>query len=309
MSKVELGKLSQRGLEKKDLVSGQYQYKKRSQWVSVWRRLRKSRTAMFGLAVLTCFVFLIIFADIIVDYKGVALYQDYENRLAPPSARYWLGTDNYGRDMLARIIHGTRVSYSIAFGAVGTASIIGVLLGATAAYTGGIVDTIIMRIMDTLMAIPNLLLALAIMAALGSGAFNLALAMAISHGPQFARLIRSSVLSVVEEEYIVAAKACGASHLRIVFKHVLPNAIGPIIVKATMSAATVIIAAAGLSFIGVGVEPPIPEWGTLLAENREFLRTHMYLLTYPGLAIVLSALSLNLLGDGLRDALDPRLKN
>jgi peptide/nickel transport system permease protein len=309
LSQLGLRKLIQHRFGDQDSAPIEYEYKKRNQFVAVWRRLRKSRTAMFGLAVLSCFLFLIIFADVLVDYREGALYQDYEHRLALPSAKYWLGTDNYGRNMLARIIHGTRVSYSIAFGAVGTAAVIGVVLGATAAYTGGIVDTIIMRIMDTLMAIPNLLLALAIMAALGSGAFNLALAMAISHAPQFARLIRSSVLSVVEEEYIMAAKACGASHLRIIFKHVLPNAIGPIIVKATMSAATVIIAAAGLSFIGVGVEPPIPEWGTLLAENREFLRTHMYLLTYPGLAIVLSALSLNLLGDGLRDALDPRLKN
>ena len=151
---------------------------------------------MFGLAVLSCFLFLIIFADVLVDYREGALYQDYEHRLALPSAKYWLGTDNYGRNMLARIIHGTRVSYSIAFGAVGTAAVIGVVLGATAAYTGGIVDTIIMRIMDTLMAIPNLLLALAIMAALGSGAFNLALQWQYHTPLQFARLIRSSVLSV-----------------------------------------------------------------------------------------------------------------
>jgi len=285
------------------------QYKKRNQLAFIWNKLRKSRTAMFGLAVLGFFFLVIIFADVIVDYEDVALYQDYKNRLALPSAQHWFGTDNYGRDMLARIIHGSRVSYSIAFGAIGTAALVGVILGATAAYSGGLVDTIIMRIMDTLMAIPNLLLALAIMAALGSGAFNLGMAMAISNTPQFARLIRSSVLTVVDQEYVMAAKACGTSHLRIIFKHILPNAIGPIIVKATMSAATVIIAAAGLSFIGVGVQPPVPEWGTLLAENREFLRTNMYLVTFPGLAIVLSALSLNLLGDGLRDALDPRLKN
>jgi peptide/nickel transport system permease protein len=163
--------------------------------------------------------------------------------------------------------------------------------------------------MDAMMSIPNLLLSLAVMAALGSGAFNLAMAMAVSRMPQFARLIRSSVLTVVDQEYIKAARACGTSEARILYKHIIPNAIGPIMVQGTMSVATVIISAAGLSFVGMGVQPPIPEWGTLLAENREFMRTNMYLLAFPGLAIILSALSLNLLGDGLRDALDPRLKN
>ncbi len=284
-------------------------YKKRSQLAFTWKKLKKSRTAMFGLIVLTCFLLLIIFADVIADYKGVALYQDYKNRLAFPSAEHWFGTDNYGRDMLARVIHGTRVSYAIGFGSIGTAAVIGVVLGATAAYCGGLIDSVITRIMDALMSIPNLLLALAIMAALGSGAFNLAMAMSISQMPQFARLIRASVLTVVDQEYVMAAKACGTPHLRILFKHIVPNAIGPIMVQGTMAVATVIIAAAGLSFIGMGVSPPVPEWGTLLAENREFMRTNMYLVAYPGLAIVLSALSLNLLGDGLRDALDPRLKN
>lgn len=294
-------------VNKQDLMA--FQYKKRSQLAFIWRKLKKSRTAMFGLTVFVFFLLVIIFADFIVDYKDVALYQDYKHRLAPPSSEHWFGTDNYGRDMLARVIHGTRVSYAIGFGSIATASVVGVILGAIAAYKGGLTDTLITRLMDTLMSIPNLLLALAIMAALGSGAFNLGMAMAISNTPQFARLIRSSVLTVVDQEYVMAARACGTSHMRIIFKHILPNAIGPIMVKGTMAVATVIIAAAGLSFIGVGVQPPVPEWGTLLAENREFMRTNMNLVAFPGLAIVLSALSLNLLGDGLRDALDPRLKN
>lgn len=284
-------------------------YKKRSQVSFVWKKLKKSRTAMFGLVVLTLFLLVAIFADFIVDYEKVALYQDYKNRLALPSSAHLFGTDNYGRDMFARVIHGTRISFSIGFSAIGVAAASGILLGATAAYRGGWVDTIITRIMDALMSIPSILLALAIMAALGAGASNLAIAMAISNTPQFARLIRASVLTVVDQEYVQAAKACGTSDIRIIFKHILPNAIGPIMVKGTMAVATVIITAAGLSFIGVGVQPPVPEWGTLLAENREFLRTNMNLLIFPGLAIVLSALSLNLLGDGLRDALDPRLKN
>jgi len=284
-------------------------YKKRSQASFIWKKLRKSRTAMFGLVVLTLFLLVAIFADFIVDYDKVALYQDYKHRLALPSSDHLFGTDNYGRDMFARVVHGTRISFSIGFSAIGVAAASGIILGATAAYRGGWVDTIITRIMDALMSIPSILLALAIMAALGAGASNLAIAMALSNTPQFARLIRASVLTVVDQEYVSAAKACGTSDIRIVFKHILPNAIGPIMVKGTMAIATVIITAAGLSFIGVGVQPPTPEWGTLLAENREFMRTNMNLLVFPGLAIVLSALSLNLLGDGLRDALDPRLKN
>jgi len=284
-------------------------YKKRSQLLFVWKKLRKSRTAMLGLCVLTIFLLLIIFADVIADYNSVALFQDYKNLLAVPSAEHWFGTDAFGRDMFARVVHGTRVSYSIGFGAIGAAAAVGIVLGAIAAYAGGAVDSVITRIMDALMSIPSLLLALAVMAALGSGGFNLALAMAISKMPQFARLIRASVLTVVDQEYVMAAKACGTSNRRILFKHIVPNAIGPIMVQGTMAVATVIISAAGLSFVGVGVSPPVPEWGTLLAENREFMRSNMYLVTFPGLAIVLSALSLNLFGDGLRDALDPRLKN
>ena len=296
---------TQVGKQKFDSVN----YKKRSQFAFTWRKLKRSRTAMFGLIVLSIFFLIAIFADFIVDYEDVALYQDYQNRLALPNSENWFGTDNYGRDMFARVIHGTRVSFSIGFSAIGIAAVVGIFLGATAAYRGGWIDTIITRVMDALMSIPSILLALAIMAAFGAGAANLAIAMAISNTPQFARLIRASVLTVGDQEYVTAAKACGTSDLRIIFKHILPNAIGPIMVKGTMAVATVIITAAGLSFIGVGVQPPIPEWGTLLAENREFLRTNMNLLVFPGIAIVLSALSLNLLGDGLRDALDPRLKN
>lgn len=284
-------------------------YKKRSQWGFVWKKLKKSRTAMFGMCVLCVFLGLIIFADVIADYEGKALYQDYMNTRAEPSWEHPFGTDNFGRDMFARVVHGTRTSYAIGFGSVSIAAIIGVLLGGIAAYKGGIIDTLITRIMDAMMSVPNLLLALAVMAALGSGAFNLALAMVISKTPQFARLIRSSVLTINDQDYIKAAKACGTSDFRILTKHIIPNAIGPIIVQATMQVAAVILSAAGLSFIGVGVQPPTPEWGTLLAENREFLRTDMYLVIFPGLAIILSALSLNMLGDGLRDALDPKLKN
>lgn len=284
-------------------------YKKRSQVNLIWKRFKKSRTAIFGLVIITLFILIAILADVIVDYKDGALYQDYENRLALPSSEHWFGTDNFGRDMFARVIHGTRVSFAVGFSSVFFATILGILIGSTSAYYGGFFDTILTRIMDAIMSIPSILLAIVIMAALGSGASNLAIAMAISSIPQFARLTRASVLSIIDVEYVLAAKAYGTSDLRIIFRHILPNAFGPIMVKSTMSVATVIITAAGLSFIGIGVSPPTPEWGTLLAENREFMRTNMNLVLFPGFVIVLSALSLNLLGDGLRDALDPKLKN
>lgn len=274
----------------------------------VWRRLKKSKTAIFGLMIISIFFIIAIAADFIGNYEEVALFQNYQNRLSPPNSENWFGTDGFGRDMFVRIVHGTRISFFIGFGSVGIAAVIGMFLGSIAAFYGGLLDTIITRIMDAVMSIPSLLLAIAIMAALGSGAFNLGIAMIISNTPQFARLTRASVLTVVDQEYITAARAYGTSNFRIITRYILPNAFGPIMVKATMAVATVIITAAGLSFVGIGVSPPTPEWGTLLAENRDFMRTNMNLVLFPGLAIILSALSLNLLGDGLRDALDPKLK-
>lgn len=284
-------------------------YKKQSQIGIVWKRLKKSKTAMVGLIFIVIIVTISLSADLIADYDEFVIEQNHEQRLLPPSKDHWFGTDAFGRDVFARVIHGSRISLSIGFIATGISVGIGVMLGSIAAYYGSTIDSIIMRLLDTLIAIPEILLALAIIASIGPGIKNLVIAMTVSRVPGFARIIRSSVLTVVDQEYIEAARSFGTSDIRIIRKHILPNAIGPIIIQATMSVAKIMITAAALSFIGMGVEPPAPEWGSMLAGGREYMRNSSYLVAFPGLAIVVTALSLNLLGDGLRDALDPRLKN
>lgn len=284
-------------------------YKKKSQGKEIWKRMKKNRAAMIGLVIICIFVFLAVFADLIADYEEKAITQDATVRLQPPNSEHWFGTDAYGRDVFARIIHGARVSLTIGLASTGISVILGGLFGAMAGYYGGKIDSIIMRLMDTIMCIPGILLALAIVAALGPGMRNLLIAITVAQVPGFTRVIQSVILSVVGQDFIEAAKACGTTDTRIIIRHILPNAMGPIIVQATMSVAGMIITAAGLSFIGMGIQPPRPEWGAMLAESEEYMRYAPYLVAFPGIAIVLAALALNLLGDGLRDALDPRLKN
>ncbi len=282
--------------------------KKESQAKEVFRRLRKNRAAMIGLVIICIFVLFALFADVISPYQA-GIQQDSKNRLQPPSGAHIFGTDGYGRDVFTRVLHGARISLTIGIATTVSALIFGGILGACAGYFGGRADEIIMRILDTVMCIPGLLLALSIVASLGSGLGNLLVAIGISNIPPFARLVRSVVLTIVDNDFIEAAVACGTSDWRIIRRHVLRNAIGPIIVQATMSISGMILMAAGLSFIGLGITPPAPEWGSMLSEAREFLRRAPYLMVFPGMAILLSALSFNLLGDGLRDALDPRLKS
>jgi len=273
----------------------------------IWRRFRKNKLAMIGLVVIAVFVLAAVFADVIADYETQAL-QMSPNRLQTPSAQHLFGTDAVGRDIFARIVHGARVSLSIGVAVTVLSLIIGGFLGAVAAYFGGIVDNIIMRIMDILMCIPAILLALAIIAALGTSIPNLLIAITIAAVPGFARIVRAVVLTVVGQDYIEAARSSGMTAMGIIVTHVLPNAVGPIIVQATMSVASLVLAAAGLSYIGMGVQPPQPEWGAMLSDASKHMRYYTHLVIFPGIAIVLSALSLNLVGDGLRDALDPRLK-
>lgn len=280
-----------------------------SRYHDIWTRLRRNKMAMLGLIVLCIIVLAAVFANVIADYNEMALKQNAGERLQPPSWQHWFGTDTYGRDLFARVIHGARASLAIGIISVSIATVIGVILGATTGYYGGKYSSIIMRIVDTFMSIPGIILSLAIVAALGGGARNLIIAMSVSLATGFVRITRASVLSVGGQEFIEAGKACGTPDYKIILKHVLPNAIGPVIVQATVNVAMVIIAASGLSFIGMGVEPPQPEWGTLLAEGKEFMRYSPYTVIFPGLAIVITALSINLVGDGLRDALDPRLKD
>ena len=282
--------------------------KKRSQWVEVWRRLKRNKMAVLGLIILIILVLLAVFADVIANYDNVVIKQNLAHRLQGPSAAHWLGTDEFGRDIFARLVHGTRVSLQVGIVAVGISIVIGGILGAVAGYYGGKLDNTIMRIMDIFLAVPSILLAIAIVSALGPSIINLMLAISISSVPSYARIVRASVLSIRDQEFIEAAKAIGASNTRIIFRHIIPNSLAPVIVQATLGVASAILSTAGLSFIGLGIQPPAPEWGSMLSGGRQYLRYAWWVTTFPGVAIMITILSLKLLGDGLRDALDPRLK-
>jgi len=281
--------------------------KKTNQMKEIWRRFRKSKTAMLGLCLLIFVLCIAIFADVITPYEN-AISQS-ANRLDGPSAAHIFGTDELGRDLFARIVHGSRYSLLIGVSTSVLALVIGGLLGAVAAYYGGWVDNIIMRLTDVVMTVPPILLSLAVVAALGGSLRNLLIAITISCVPSMLRLVRSVVLGVVDEDYIEAARSYGASDMRIILKYVIPNALGPIIVTTTMNVANMILSAAGLSFLSLGVQPPAPEWGALLSDAKTYMFTAPHLLYIPGIFIVIAALSFNLAGDGLRDALDPKLKD
>ncbi len=275
----------------------------------IWRRFKKSKAAMLGLGIFSVMVLLAVFADVICDYDTQVIAQDVANRLKAPSPDHWFGTDAYGRDIFARVVHGARISIIIGLAAtVGSVCISGIL-GSIGGYYGGRIDNAIMRVLDTFLAIPGELLAMAIVASLGPSMTNLLIAVTIARIPPFTRVIRSSILTVIDQDYIESAIASGARDSYIIVKHILPNAMGPIIIQATMGVGRMILTAAGMSFIGMGVQPPLPEWGSMLAEGRDFMRYSPYITLFPGLAIILTSLALNLLGDGLRDALDPKLKN
>ncbi|QUH20982.1 nickel transporter permease [Alkaliphilus sp. B6464] len=281
--------------------------KRRGPWIDVWTRLKKNKMAMVGLFIILLLIFAAIFADFIAPYGFDD--QNLKDKLQAPGGKYLLGADNFGRDIFSRIIYGSRISLQVGFIAVGISAIIGGAFGAIAGYYGGKLDNFVMRVMDILLAIPGILLAISIVAALGPGLKNVMIAVGIGSIPSYARIVRASVLSIRDQEFIEAARAVGASDFRIITKHILPNSMAPIIVQATLGVAGAILSAAGLSFIGLGIQPPTPEWGAMLSSGREYLRDHWHVATFPGLAIMITIFALNLLGDGLRDALDPRLKN
>lgn len=283
--------------------------RKRSQLSLIWHRLRRNRLAMLGLALMSAILLLAVFADVIADYDTKVVGMNMVERLQTPSAKHWFGTDGYGRDVFARIIHGSRLSLSLSIISMLIAVAVGSMIGAISGYFGGRVDDVLMRLMDMLLAIPPMLMSISIVAALGRSMANLMLALALAYMPVFARVIRSSILSVKDQEFVEAARACGTSDARIILRHIIPNAVGPIIVQATLAMGSSILTISSLSFMGMGIQPPQPEWGTMLYEGRDLIRTSPYLVIFPGAAIAVSVLSLNLLGDGLRDALDPRLKN
>ncbi|MDN5336295.1 MAG: peptide/nickel transport system permease protein [Synergistales bacterium] len=280
--------------------------RKNSQFAGVIKRLRKNRLAVFGLTCVILLVLIAVFADFIApyDYAEQHLLEAFQ----PPSSKYLFGTDEFGRDIFSRVIYGSRISLQVGFIAVGLAMFTGGFLGAVSGYYGGRTDNIIMRIMDILLSIPQILLAIAIAASLGPGLFNLMIAVGISSIPSYARIVRGSVLSIKGQEFVEASKAMGAGDLQIIMKHIIPNCMAPIIVQATLGVAFAILTAAGLSFIGLGIQPPVPEWGAMLSSGRGYIRDYAYMTFFPGMAIMITILALNFLGDGLRDALDPKLR-
>ena len=284
------------------------EFKQRSMFVETWKRLRKNKGAMIGLFIVVVLFLLAIFAGVIFDYDTDVIGQNYNELLQEPSWKHPFGTDEMGRDLLARIIYGSRASLFISFAAVCLAAVIGCFFGAISGYFGGMVDSIIMRITDMLLAIPETLFAITLVAALGTSTFTLIIALAISNIPIYCRLLRGSVMTQRGSEHIEAARAIGAKTSTIIWTHILPNCIAPVLVQFTLSIAVTILTISGLSFLGLGVAPPKPEWGALLSSSRSYMREHTYLTIFPGLAILTTILSLNLLGDGLRDALDPRLR-
>lgn len=276
-------------------------------WLEGWRSFKKSKVSLVGAGIVIFFIILAVIGPFIAP-QGIN-EQDLTKRLLAPSADHWFGTDDFGRDIFSRIIHGARISLWVGFFSVILSVIIGSLLGIIAGYYGKWIDTIISRIFDIMLAFPSMLLAIAVVSVLGPSLQNALIAIAIINVPNFGRLIRSKVLSVKEEEYIVAAKAIGMRDARILFSHILPNSITPIIVQGTLAIATAIIEAAALGFLGLGAQAPAPEWGKMLADARKFLLNAPWTMIFPGLAIMLTVLGFNLMGDGLRDALDPKMKS
>ncbi|MDF2911019.1 MAG: transporter permease [Sporolactobacillus laevolacticus] len=272
-----------------------------------WKAFRKNKPAIAGTFIVVFFILLAIFARFIAP-QGIN-DQNIGIRLQPPSAAHWFGTDDFGRDIFSRIVFGARLSLRVGFLSVVGSIIAGTLLGVIAGYFGKLLDVVISRIFDILLAFPSILLSIAIVAILGPSLNNALVAIAIVNIPVFGRLVRSRVLTVKEEEYVVAARSIGMGDMRIIFHHVLPNSFAPIIVQGTLNIATAILDAAGLGFLGMGAQAPLPEWGKMLSDSREYIQNAPWTVLFPGLAIVLVVVGFNLIGDGLRDALDPRMKN
>ena len=277
-------------------------------WKEAWRSFKKSKAALVGTGIVVFFVFLAIFGPWLAPY-GMNDQAVTTAKLLPPSAEHWFGTDDLGRDIFSRVLYGARLSLTVGFAAVILSAIMGSFLGIIAGYYGRWIDTIISRVFDILLAFPSILLAIAIVSILGPSLQNALIAIAIINVPSFGRLIRSRVLSIKEEEYILAAKAIGMKNSRILWKHILPNSMTPVIVQGTLAVATAIIEAAALGFLGLGAQAPAAEWGKMLADARIFLINAPWALFFPGLAIMLTVIGFNLMGDGLRDALDPKMKN
>jgi peptide/nickel transport system permease protein len=282
-----------------------FEYQPRTWSKIVLRQLSKNKGAMIGLAILVLMILVAIFAPTVAPYDPT---QQSRDSLVGPSPEHLMGTDVFGRDILSRIIFGSRVSLRIGLFSVGIGVFIGLTLGLIGGYYGGNLDALLVMFIDAMLAFPGILLALAIVAVLGPSLTNVMVAVGISSAPSYARLVRGSVLTAREQIYVDSARVVGCSDMRIIFRHILPNVIGPVLVLATLGIPTAILSAAGLSFLGLGAQPPTPEWGLMVSEGRKFLRNAWWIATFPGLAIMVVVLSINMFGDGLRDAIDPRLR-
>ena len=278
----------------------------RSLFADAMRRLFRNKLAIAGMVIMGVFLLTAIFAPLLAPYDPIK--QELIMRRRPPSQEHWFGRDDLGRDILSRIVFGARLSLQVGVLSVGFAIVIGALIGAFTGFLGGWVDNIVMRLMDIMLAFPSLLLAIAIVSILGPGLINMLYAIGIVSIPAYARIARASVLAVKEQDYVLAARAIGVPPARLLFRNILPNCLTPLIVQGTLGIGTAILDAAGLSFLGLGAQPPKPEWGAMLGQGRYSMFTAPHIVIYPGVAIMLTVLGFNLFGDGLRDALDPKLK-
>jgi peptide/nickel transport system permease protein len=274
---------------------------------STFMRVLQNPNGAAGLTIVLLIVLMAIFAGVISPFDPVVQARGKE--LAVPGVPFWLGTDQYGRDILSRLIHGSRISLMVAIIAVGAGGSIGILTGLVTGYRGGWLDTLVMRIFDVIMAYPAIILGITIVAVIGTGSLNVAYALAIVYIPQFARVVRASVISQKEREYVTCAIAIGCKDRRIIFKHIFPNSIGPILVQTSLSFGAAVLAEASLSFLGLGTQPPSPSWGTMISEGRTYLRQAWWYPVFPGLALALFSTGLNYFSDALRDALDPGRRN
>ncbi len=283
-------------------------YKKRSTMALAWRQLRRNKGAIIGLVLLVLIIVGALLAPLVYDYNTDVIGMNVRERMQWPSAKHICGTDELGRDIFARIVYGARYSLAVGVVAVMIALLVGVILGSAAGYIGGVFENVVMRVCDIFSSIPSVLMAIAVVSALGKSTLNLMIAVGIASTAPFVRVARAAVLVVRGEEYVEAARAIGQPDWKIVLIHIIPNCLSQIIVQATLRVGSAIISAAQLSFLGLGVPAPAPEWGSMLSAGRLYIRDYSYMTLFPGIAIMITVLSLNLLGDGLRDALDPKLK-
>ncbi len=282
--------------------------KRRTRAQEVWRRLLKHKGSVLGMVFLVALVAAALLSPVLFDYETDVIGQNISERLMHPCAEHWFGTDEVGRDLFARVIYGARYSLAIGVGAVLLGLCVGIVTGSLAGFYGGIIDSLLMRAIDIFYSIPNIMTAVVIVSVLGTGTFNLIIALAFSCASSFGRIVRAQVMTIRDQEYVESSYAMGLPTWKIIFKHILPNCLSPIIVQVTLLIGSTIISASSLSFLGIGIPAPSPEWGALLSAGRSHIRDASYMCVIPGLAVMFTVLALNLLGDGLRDALDPKLK-